>query len=170
MALTVTFAVCALVRFGPTGRAWLLLPVLGALAFIIVSDLAIRRIPDNITFPLIIYLLIVAMLSGRSALGRALLGAGIAGATILLLAVVSRGGIGGGDLKLMVVVGAALGWKEALTVFVGSQVLALAVAMVVTIVRRAIFRGSLPVGAIIAALAAIALLTMDAQTTRSLYD
>jgi Flp pilus assembly protein protease CpaA len=144
--------------------------VLTALALIIVSDLAIQRIPNRITFPLTIYLLMVAIFSGHSAFGRSLLGAGVAGATILLLALVSRGGIGGGDLKLMVFVGAALGWKEALTLFVVSQVLALAAAMVLTIVRRAIFRGSLPVGAIIAALAAIALLTMDVHTTRSLYD
>jgi Flp pilus assembly protein protease CpaA len=141
--------------------------VLAALAFIIVSDLAIRRIPNKITFSLTIYVLVVAIFCGHSAFGRALLGAGVAGATILLLALVSRGGIGGGDLKLMVFVGAALGWKEALTLFVVSQVLALAAAMVLTIVRRAIFRGSLPVGAIIAALAAIALLTMDVHTTRS---
>ena len=142
--------------------------MLSGLAFLIVSDLSARLIPDKITFPLIIYVLVVATVSGRSALGRALLGGLVAGAAILVLAVVTRGGIGGGDLKLMVFVGAALGWKEALTLFVVSQVLALAAAMVLTIVRRAIFRGSLPVGAIIAALAAIALLTME--TTRSLYD
>jgi leader peptidase (prepilin peptidase) / N-methyltransferase len=144
--------------------------VLSGLAFLIVSDLSARLIPDKITFPLIIYVLVVATISGRSALGRGLLGGLVAGAAILVLAVVTRGGIGGGDLKLMVFVGAALGWKEALTLFVVSQVLALAAAMVLTIVRRAIFRGTLPVGAIIAALAAIALLTMDVQTTRSLYD
>jgi len=144
--------------------------VLSALAFIIVSDLSSRLIPDKITFPLIVYVLIVAIFFGRSAFGRALLGGLIAGAAILLLTVVSRGGIGGGDLKLMVLVGASLGWKEALTLFVISQILALAAAVALTLVRRAIFRGSLPVGAIIAALAAIALLTMDVHTTRSLYD
>ena len=144
--------------------------MLSGLALVIVSDLSARLIPDKITFPLIIYVLVVAAISGRLALGRALLGGLVAGAVILVLAVVTRGGIGGGDLKLMVFVGAALGWKEALTLFVFSQVVALAAIVAVSLVRRAIFRGSLPVGAIIAALAAIALLTMDVQTTRSLYE
>ena len=77
-----------------------------------------------------------------------------------LLARVSRGkGIGGGDLKLMVLVGAMAGWKGGLTLFVLSQVLALAVALAVSIGSRTIFRASLPVGAIIAALTAAALAT-----------
>ena len=124
-----------------------------------VTDLYLRLIPNRITLPSIIYVLLMALLSGLPAFGRALMGAAVAGAAILLLAVVSRGGIGGGDLKLMVLIGGALGWESALTVFVFSQVIALVVAVVVSMALRTIFRGWLPIGAIIAALAAVALVT-----------
>jgi len=136
-----------------------LVPVLIGLAFIVVTDLWLRLIPNRITFPLIIYVLCTAPLFGLPAFGRALLGAVVAGAAILLLAIVSRGGIGGGDMKLMAVVGGALGWEGAVLVFVLSQLIALAVAVGVSIVLKTIFRGWLPIGAIIAALAAVALVT-----------
>lgn len=135
------------------------MPVLIALAFIVITDLYLRIIPNRITVPLIAYVLLVSLTSGLPAFGRALLGATVLGAGILALAVVSRGGIGGGDLKLMVAVGGALGWESALLVFIFSQALALAVAVVVSIAQRTILRGWLPIGAIIAALAAAALLT-----------
>ena len=132
--------------------------MLVALAFIVVTDLYLRIIPNRITIPLILYTLLTALPSGAAAFGRALLGAAVCGLAILLLAVVSRGGIGGGDLKLMVAVGGALGWESALVVFALSQVLALIGAIVVSIAYRTILRGWLPIGAIIAALAAVALL------------
>jgi len=132
--------------------------VLVALSFIIVCDLGLRLIPDRITLSTAIYVVLVAAISGLPALARALLGAAIAGLLILVLAIVSRGGIGGGDLKLMVAIGAALGWELALTVFVGSQVVGLLVILVLSIVRKRIFRGWLPIGSIIAALASVALL------------
>lgn len=146
-------------RLGATARTWLLLPVLVVLAAIIVTDLWLRIIPNRITVPSIIYALCIALLSGLPGLSRAVAGAAIAGGVILLLALVSRGGIGGGDLKLMVLIGALLGWESALTVFVISQVLALAAAVVVSVAQGRILRGWLPIGAIIAALAAVAVVT-----------
>lgn len=157
--MSAIFTVSAFLRLGPTASTWRLVPLFIVLAFIVVTDLYLRLIPNRITLPSIIYVLLMALLSGLPAFGRALMGAAVAGAAILLLAVVSRGGIGGGDLKLMVLVGGALGWESALTVFVFSQVIALVVAVVVSMALRTIFRGWLPIGAIIAALAAVALVT-----------
>jgi leader peptidase (prepilin peptidase)/N-methyltransferase len=159
VGLSAIFTASAFARFGSTTRAWSLLPLLFALAFIAVSDLRLHIIPDKITLPSTIYVLGLALFLSPSAFGHALLGAAIGGTTILLLAIVTRGGIGGGDVKLMVLSGGALGWQASLTVFLVCQVLALAAAVILSIARRRIFRGSLPVGAIIAGLTAIALLT-----------
>jgi Flp pilus assembly protein protease CpaA len=159
VGLSGLFTVVVFIRLGVTLAAVRLVPILIGLAFIIVTDLWLRLIPNRITFPLIIYVLCTAPLFGWPFFGRALLGALIAGTAILVLALISRGGIGGGDLKLMVVVGGALGWEGAVVVFVLSQLVALAVAVVVSILRKTIFRGWLPIGAIIAALAAVALVT-----------
>jgi leader peptidase (prepilin peptidase) / N-methyltransferase len=153
------FTVSAFVRQGPRPATWSLLPILIALAVIIVTDLYLRLIPNKITVPSMIYVLLLAALSGRAAFGQAVLGAAVAGAGILALAIISRGGIGGGDLKLMVVVGGALGWEAAILVFALSQIVALVVAFAVSVAQRRILRGWLPIGAIIAALAAVVLVT-----------
>jgi Flp pilus assembly protein protease CpaA len=159
VGLSVLFTVAALLRLGVTLASVRLVPILIGLAFILVTDLWVRLIPNRITVPLIIYVVCTAPLFGLAAFGRALLGALVAGAAILLLALISRGGIGGGDLKLMVVVGGALGWEGAVIVFVLSQLVALAAAVVMSVAAKTIFRGWLPIGAIIAALAAVALVT-----------
>jgi Flp pilus assembly protein protease CpaA len=153
------FIATALHRLGATWPAWRAVPILTALAFIVVSDLYLRIIPNRITIPLTIYTLLASLPSGVSAFGRAILGAVVCGLGILLLALISRGGIGGGDLKLMMAVGGALGWQSGLVVFVLSQVVALIAAIAVSVALRTILRGWLPIGAIIAALAAIALIS-----------
>jgi Flp pilus assembly protein protease CpaA len=157
--MSAIFTLGLLQRFGPSSWTLRLVPLVVVLSLIVVSDLRLHIIPDRITVPSIIYALLVALVSGLPALAQAILGALIAGIGILVLAILSRGGIGGGDLKLMVLIGAALGWQSALTVFVLSQVLALVVAILLSIFHRRVFRDRLPVGALIAAIAAVALIT-----------
>jgi leader peptidase (prepilin peptidase)/N-methyltransferase len=82
------------------------------------------------------------------------LGAGI----VLLLAVVSHGAVGGGDIKLMWMLGAALGWKGALAVLALSQVAAALVVLVLLITQRAGRHDLFPVGAIISLLGTVMLL------------
>ena len=77
---------------------------------------------------------------------------------VLLVAVISRGAIGGGDIKLMAMLGAALGWKGALVVLAFSHVAGAIVALGFLIARRAGKRDSLPMGALISLLGAVMLL------------
>jgi Flp pilus assembly protein protease CpaA len=116
----------------------------------VVLDLQSRIIPDVITLPGIGYaLLLAAVFRGAADFVEAGLGALAAGGMVLLLAIVSRGGIGGGDVKLMAMLGAALGWKGAFITFALSQIVAGLVALILVIVHR---RPSqpMPVGALIA--------------------
>ena len=115
-----------------------------------VLDLQSRIIPDVITLPGIGYALLLAVvLGGAAGLAEAGLGALAAGGVVLLFAIVTRGGIGGGDMKLMAMLGAALGWKGAFMAFALSQIAGGIVALMLIIVHR---RPSqpLPVGALIA--------------------
>ena len=75
----------------------------------------------------------------------ALLGAVVGGGIVFLIAVVSRGAVGGGDIKLMAMLGAVLGWKGALAVLAFSQVAAALVAVGLLIAQRAGRRDVLPV-------------------------
>ena len=158
LALALTFSVIAFLRFGWTPRLWCLVPLLIALAVIIVLDLRTKIIPDVVTLPGIVYALAVAAFGESPSLGQAVLGAVAGGGIVFLLAVVSRGAMGGGDIKLMAMLGAALGWQGALAVLAFSQVVAALIALALLIARRAGRRDILPVGAIISLLGAVMLL------------
>jgi leader peptidase (prepilin peptidase) / N-methyltransferase len=78
-------------------------------------DLAVQRLPDRLTLPaypvLVASLGLIAIIEhDGAALGRALLGGLALAAGYLLLAVVSGGRLGGGDVKLAGLIGLALGW------------------------------------------------------------
>lgn len=132
-------------------RWWQLLPLLVALAAVVVLDLRIRIIPDVITLPGLAYGLGLAVVSDRGpSLAEAVLGALVGGGIVLLVAVVSRGGMGGGDIKLMAMLGAALGWKGAITALAMSQVVGAVIVLGILAARRRRPAREVPVGAIIA--------------------
>jgi Flp pilus assembly protein protease CpaA len=140
-------------------RWWQLLPLLGALALVVVLDLRIRIIPDIITLPGLAYALGLAAVAVRSpTVIEAGLGALVGGGVVLLFAIVSRGGMGGGDIKLMAMLGAALGWRGALTALALSQVVGAVIGLGILVVRRRRPARHLPVGALIAFFGAILLI------------
>ena len=138
-------------------RAALLVPLVVALAAVVVVDARLKLVPDLVTLPGALYTLGFALLVDARPPGQALLGLLVGGGVPLLMALVSRGGIGGGDTKLLAMLGAVLGWKDVLGVFVASQFVALLIVLGVSAVRRKLSREPVAVGAIIAALAAVLL-------------
>lgn len=102
-------------RFGgqPDVVAFGFFGVLGvALAAI---DIAVQRLPDPLTlpaYPILIALLTGAAIAGHdfAALLRALLGGLALAGVYLVLALVGRAPLGGGDIKFAGVAGLALGW------------------------------------------------------------
>ena len=128
------------------------------LAVIVVLDFRTKIIPDAITLPGIVYALCVAAFMENPSLSEAVLGAVVGGGIVLLLAVVSRGAFGGGDIKLMGMLGAALGWKGAIAVLALSQVMAALIALVLLTLRRARRHDFFPVGAVISLLGTVMLL------------
>ena len=159
VGLAIGFGLLALRRFGAAPRWWQLLPLLGALALVVVLDVRIRIIPDIITLPGLAYALGLAALGARNpTFVESALGALVGGGVVLLVAIVSRGGIGGGDIKLMAMLGAALGWKGALTALALSQVVGAIIVVGVLVVRRRRPTRHLPVGTLIAFFGAILLI------------
>lgn len=154
-ALSLGFGLVALQRLGLTPRWLALLPLLIVLAAIIVVDLMTKTIPDVMTLPSMVYALVFAAVSGgKVALLKAGLGLLIGGGLLLLLAVVTRGGVGGGDIKLVALLGSALGWKPALIAFALSQLGGGVVLLYLLITGRAERRKTLPIGSLIALIGA----------------
>ncbi len=80
------------------------------MVIIIFVDLDHRIIPNAITYPGVAVGLLLAFAGGTGALLNSVAAGAGAGLFFLIVAVVSRGGMGGGDIKLAAVMGALLGW------------------------------------------------------------
>ncbi|ANB57228.1 type IV leader peptidase family protein [Anoxybacillus sp. B7M1] len=84
---------------------------------IIVSDLRYMMIPDRILLVFAVLFLIERALLPLSPWWDSLVGAFTGFVVLLLVAVASRGGMGGGDIKLFALIGFVVGWKMVLLAF-----------------------------------------------------
>lgn len=136
-------------------RSLALTPFIVALAAIVVLDLVARIIPNVITLPMLAYALLLAATHMTMPLPQAVLGAVIGAGLPLIVAIIRRGAIGGGDVKLMAVLGAVLGWKDALYVFALSHAAGALVLLTLLVIHRKLPRGRFPIGAFISLVGAI---------------
>ncbi len=91
-------------------------------------DLDFQIIPDIISISLILAGLLLSVLPHSTYnlvadFKESFLGILVGGGSLLIIALLSKGGMGGGDIKLNAGIGAFLGWQNALlTIFIGSFV------------------------------------------------
>ena len=104
-------AAALVARFGITFAAFRF----GMLAFLLLvaawTDLEQRTIPNAVTYPGTVLGLVCSTVVGDGV--SAVVGALAAAAVFLAVAVISRGGVGGGDVKLAATIGAFLGGPAA---------------------------------------------------------
>jgi leader peptidase (prepilin peptidase)/N-methyltransferase len=116
-------------RFGPEWHTIVYFFFCSALIVITFIDLDFQIIPDRITLPGTLAGFIAgsflmpdpfmrySLLGFTSSLAGLLAGGGL----FYAIAVLSKGGMGGGDIKMMAMVGSLMGWKSVLlTTFLGS--------------------------------------------------
>ena len=119
--------------------------LLGVGGWLIVIDVRSHRLPNRIVLPtlavLIVLVVIDAVVMGESGASvRALLGMLVLGGFYALLRLISRSGMGGGDVKLAAVIGLVLAWHgwQALVIGAASAfVLASLYALALILLRRA---------------------------------
>lgn len=150
-------------QFGFTARALVNLPLMIVFAAAGVVDLHRKRIPDRLTLPGLAWALAASLFLGWPRLLDALLGVLFCGGILLLLAVISRGSIGGGDVKLVAAIGASLGWRWGFGVVAFAQVSLALLALCLFIARRKGRKDALPFGPFLAAFAILALLAKPMQ-------
>jgi prepilin peptidase CpaA len=106
------------------------------LAAAVVADLRARRIPNLLTLPACLgFLVLRLVLSGPDGLVSGLAGLGLG--LVLMLPAYGLGVMGGGDVKLMAAVGAALGPAGVLWSFLFTSVCGGAYALAVLLLRPA---------------------------------
>lgn len=117
-------------------------------------DISVQRLPDRLTLPAIsimVGLLAVAAVIGHDAgpLIRALVAGPVLGIAFLLLALMRPGQLGGGDIKLAVLAGLALGWLGWPELIAGAAlgfVLAGLAGLVLLALRRVTLRSQISFG------------------------
>jgi leader peptidase (prepilin peptidase)/N-methyltransferase len=128
-------------HFGPTLHA-----LGGALFFTILLGIALTDfrnyiIPDEFTVGGLVVGLLLAAAGGMAGLGTALLGAAVGFGTLWLVgwagtALFKKEAMGGGDIKMMAMVGAFTGWMGVLlTIFLGA-IIAVLIFVPILIFRR----------------------------------
>jgi leader peptidase (prepilin peptidase)/N-methyltransferase len=165
LATGITFAAV----YAQVGLSWALPAFLlytWTLIVVAVIDARTRRIPNRLTYPLTPALLVLfvvgALLEGDpSAALRALLGGLVAFGVLLVLALISPGGMGMGDVKLAGFIGIGLGylgWPQVALGLFGAFVLGGVVALVLIAVRLKSRKDHLPFGPYLAAAALLTVL------------
>jgi leader peptidase (prepilin peptidase)/N-methyltransferase len=163
--VTALLFVLVVLRFGASWELPAFLGFAGVAVLLGVIDLQHRLLPNRIVVPAIglgaVLLLIAAVPGGDwSILLRAALGAVVLFAVFLVLALISPGGLGMGDVKLAGLLGLHLGWMGWGALVVGAAagfIVQALLALVLLAGRRIGLRGELPFGPAMLAGAALAI-------------
>lgn len=122
------FALCVFLRFGLTVEGLVYYTFIATLLVITFIDIDHQIIPDRITLPGIPVFFLAALVLPTITLTDSLLGL-LAGGGILLVIgltynlITHKEGMGGGDIKLLAMIGVLLGWKGVFfTIFTASGV------------------------------------------------
>jgi len=141
-------------------------------ALLIVSciDLAHTIIPDAITLPGTVVGLGTSLWLTPVGLRNAILGVLLGSGLFLLMAILSvvmlkREGMGGGDIKLIAMLGAFLGWHAVLVTIFLAAVLGASVGLALILLRRKGRREPLPFGPFLALGALVAVVWGDSILT-----
>lgn len=119
-------------------------------------DLDHQIVPNALSYPGLILGLLLAIPQGR--FPDALFAAAGAGAFFLLIAIVSRGGMGGGDIKLAAMMGAFLGWPAIVVALLLAFTLGALVGLTLVALRLRGRKDPIPFGPALAVGGIIALL------------
>jgi len=148
-------------------------PELGIMAFyaclfivVFVIDLERGLILNKVVYPAMIVALLLALVPQPwltrwivvNGVANAALGGGVGFAIFLVIAIVSRGGMGWGDVKLVALIGLAVGFPLVLFSVILGAILGSVVALALMIAKKRRFRETLPFGPFLALAAMITLL------------
>lgn len=149
-------------KFGASLSYLLYFSFVAALIVITVIDLYHQIIPDVISIPGIGVGVLASLITPQTTLFNSLIGILLGGGSLFFVATVyqwlfKREGMGGGDVKLLAMIGAFLGWKAViLTILLGSLVGSIT-GIVVMILKRKDFKYAIPFGPFLALGAVISL-------------
>ena len=147
-AITALLMLAGLLRFGASLEFFVYALVATSLVIITAIDIKHQIIPDVITIPGIAFGLIVGICT--IGYNDSLLGLFLGSGLFYLLAVLSNGGMGGGDIKYIAAIGALLGWQKVLLVIFIGAFLGSIVGLFLIIIQKKSRKSTIPFGPFLA--------------------
>ena len=140
--------VAVYVRFGISWEFLIYAVVSTALVIITIIDYEHQIIPDSITLPGIV----LGLGAGSYLVGpvNSVIGFLLGGGLFYLLAVLSKGGMGGGDIKFIAAAGALLGWQKILLVIVLGATLGSIIGLILMVAQKKDRKSQIPFGPFLA--------------------
>jgi leader peptidase (prepilin peptidase)/N-methyltransferase len=138
-------------RFGPTLPFLVLFLFCSALVVITFIDLEHQIIPDEISLPGIVVGFICSFFLQEHSWLNSLLGILLGGGSLLLVAysyqsLTGKEGMGGGDIKLLAMMGAFLGWKSIPFIIFASSLVGSVVGVTIMLVQKKDSKLAIPFG------------------------
>ncbi|MET3697382.1 type 4 prepilin peptidase 1 [Bacillus oleivorans] len=124
--------------------------LISLLSIIIVTDLTYMLIPNKILFYFLIFFLIYRIFSPLDPWWNPYAAGAGAALFLLFIAIISKGGMGGGDIKLFFVIGIALGFPNVLLTFFMASIIGALVGIMGILLGRIKKRQAIPFGPFIA--------------------
>jgi leader peptidase (prepilin peptidase)/N-methyltransferase len=124
------------IQFGLNLEMLIAYPFMMVLVVVLISDLQYKIIPDRIIIPGIILFFLMRLFIHPLPIWDYLIGAVGGGILLLLIAIVSRGGMGGGDIKLFFLLGVVLGWQLMLLTLFIAALLGTVIGGILLLVKR----------------------------------
>lgn len=137
-------------KIGFTPELAVALLLISLLIIIVVSDIVYMIIPDKILLFFLPFLILGRILEPLDPWWDSVVGAIIGFGMLYFIAIVSKGGMGGGDIKLFFLIGLVLGWKNTILTLFLSSVIGLLTGIIALKIRAKDKKTPFPFGPAIA--------------------
>jgi leader peptidase (prepilin peptidase) / N-methyltransferase len=160
--ITALSSLLLFIKFGPTLSFLIYFTFVAALIVITVIDLYHQIIPDVISLPGIAAGLLLSLINPYTTFFNSLIGVLIGGGSLFAVATLyqwlfKREGMGGGDVKLLAMIGAFLGWKAVILTILLSSLIGSLVGIIIMVLKGKDFKYAIPFGPFLSLGAVIAL-------------
>jgi len=149
--ITALSSLFLIIKFGPSLSYLFYFAFVAALIVITVIDLYHQIIPDVISLPGIGMGLLVSLIIPQITFSNSLIGMLLGGGSLFIVAtfyqwLFKREGMGGGDVKLLAMIGAFLGWKAVLLTILLSSLIGSVTGILMMVVKGKDFKYAIPFG------------------------
>ncbi|KQC09062.1 MAG: peptidase A24 [Smithella sp. SDB] len=171
--ITAVLALLLFIKFGLSLKFLVFFIFIAVLVVITFIDLDHQIIPDILTLPGIPIFFVAAVFLAEVHWLEALLGLLIGGGILFLIAVVyelitKREGMGGGDIKLLAMIGGFLGWKSLIFILLFSSFAGAIIGIAAITIKKQDMKYAVPFGPFLSA-AVVAYIFWGENFTRFLF-